>query len=97
MYIRSLSDIPKGRHYVIVTLQGVFIPGDERSRTNPGHGYGERTEHYPSMQVFTHEQEWLKEIEQLSERKTEFVAYLAVPAEIETKTVVNVSFKGKLE
>jgi len=97
MYISSLKDIPKSRHYVIVTVQSVFIPGDERSREAPGHGYGARTEHYPSIQVFENEQDWLKEIQELTERKTEFSAYLAVPAEIETKTTVNVSFKGKLE
>ena len=79
-YVHQISDIPKGEHYVIVTIQGLYIPGDERSRTNPGHGYGERTEYVPSMQVFTKEAEWLNEIKNLvkSDPKAEkFVAYKA--------------------
>lgn len=81
-YVSKLTDIPKGEHYVIVEMTSVFIPGDERSRTNPGHGYGERTEHYTQMQVFTSKEEWLVEVRELVERDPKgekFVAY-HVPA-----------------
>lgn len=46
--VEKVSDIPTGRHFAVLIYKtaSVFIPGDERSRTNPGHGYPERTETY---------------------------------------------------
>lgn len=32
------SDIPDGHHYAIIEFRKIHVPGDERSRTNPGHG-----------------------------------------------------------
>lgn len=92
-YVSKLTDIPKGEHYVIVEMTGVHIPGDERSRTNPGHGYGERTEHYTQMQVFTSEEEWAGRIAALIERDPKgekFVAY-KVPALAKISHEVTVS------
>ncbi len=38
-YVRCVADIPKIPHYALFVNDSVHIPGDERSRTNPGHGY----------------------------------------------------------
>jgi len=38
--------------YLVVSEVSVYIPGDERSRTNPGHGYPERTEQYKEVREF---------------------------------------------
>ena len=35
----SSSDVPKTPHFAIVVFSSVHVDGDERSRTNPGHGY----------------------------------------------------------
>jgi hypothetical protein len=81
-YVHKLTEIPKGEHYVIIEMTSVFIPGDERSRTHPGHGYPERTEYYTQMQVFTSEEEWAGRIAAMMERDPrgeKFVAY-KVPA-----------------
>jgi hypothetical protein len=40
----SLSQIPVVPHFAILRTTSVTIPGDERSRTNPGHGYPESAE-----------------------------------------------------
>lgn len=65
----SPSDIPEGHHFAIVLFKqsSVHIPGDERSRTNPGHGYPERTETYTTNEyTFTHNRdEWVKEIQKI--------------------------------
>ena len=61
MYVNRAEDIPSGEHWAIIRTVGVFIPGDERSRTNPGHGYPERTENYLSYQAFTDEAEFRAE------------------------------------
>lgn len=44
MYINQKSDMPQGEHYAIVEFSSIHVPGDERSRTNPGHGYSAHTE-----------------------------------------------------
>lgn len=48
------SDVPVGHHYAVLVYKSssVFIPGDERSRTNPGHGYPERYESYDSFEHY---------------------------------------------
>lgn len=51
-YAHQCSDIPKSEHWVILESDSVTIPGDERSRTNPGHGYPESTNHYLSYEVY---------------------------------------------
>lgn len=94
-YVRKLSDIPKEPHYVIVKIGSVHIPGDERSRTHPGHGYGERTEHYPEMRVTTDKTLWEKEIAeelQYDPKQQLFIAYF-VPHIAEVKTEVKVSIE----
>lgn len=62
-YIHKIGDIPKGEHWAILRDESVTIPGDERSRTNPGHGYPESTEHYMNYVAFTNEAEFRKELE----------------------------------
>lgn len=42
-------DIPKTEHLAVVYTDSIFIPGDERSRTNPGHGYPDS---YETRQVY---------------------------------------------
>lgn len=52
--VNRKSDVPVGKHYAILVYKSssVFIPGDERSRTNPGHGYPERYESYDSFEHY---------------------------------------------
>ena len=92
-YVSSLSDIPQAPHFVIVKMTSVHIPGDERSRTNPGHGYPEHTEHYTQMQVTTSKDEWTREIARLIEsdpQQKTFIAY-HVDAIASVKTTVQVT------
>lgn len=51
-YVSHLSQLPAETHYVALRGVSVHIPGDERSRTNPGHGYPESTEHHLSYIAF---------------------------------------------
>lgn len=39
--VGSPDEIPDKKHFAILifTTSSVHVPGDERSRTNPGHGY----------------------------------------------------------
>lgn len=40
------------RYWMVVTENSVLVPGDERSRTAPGHGYPEHREYYKNVQCF---------------------------------------------
>lgn len=94
-YVRQLSDIPKEPHYVIVKIGSVHIPGDERSRTNPGHGYPARTMTHPEMRVTTNKAHWEKEIAeelQSDPQQQKFIAYF-VPSLAVVKTEVKVSIE----
>lgn len=46
MQVHKPSDVPDGQHFAVLVYKtsGTYVPGDERSRTNPGHGYPEHTE-----------------------------------------------------
>lgn len=51
-YVKQPSEIPTTEHWAILTSESVTIPGDERSRTAPGHGYPEHTENYLSYAAY---------------------------------------------
>ena len=46
--------------YAVIVEKSVYHEGDERSRTNPGHGYGARTEEYKSLETFKTQAEMLE-------------------------------------
>ena len=51
-FITDPKDIPNVEHWAIVEQDGVHIPGDERSRTNPGHGYPSHTQNYLRYELY---------------------------------------------
>ena len=75
-YVSKPSDIPDGPHWAIITTTSVHIPGDQRSRDAPGHGYPERTESYISYEAFASEDDLKAEAErrlQSSFSRTDFI------------------------
>lgn len=55
-----LTGVPQ---WAVLQYRSIYIPGDERSRTNPGHGYPESTERVSDLLVFDSEEElksWLE-------------------------------------
>lgn len=88
----SFKDIPKTEHFVIITTSTIYIPGDERSRTNPGHGYSESTETVINYEAFTDRKKWESQIEYLTKQSSKsFKAFLVKPVEIETKVVIKIN------
>jgi hypothetical protein len=99
-YCKSPADIPGKPHWAILEFGSITIPGDERSRTNPGHGYPEHTETTTTYIAFLDEQEWKAEIARrnLSEfysLRSPFVALAATRARITTKTAVEIDYDRK--
>lgn len=54
-FARAVADLPPGEHWAILEFGSITIPGDERSRQAPGHGYPEHTETTLSYEFFTDE------------------------------------------
>lgn len=42
-FISKVKDVPNEEHYIVLEDRSIYVPGDERSRTNPGHGYPAET------------------------------------------------------
>lgn len=58
IYVHKPSDIPSFDHWAVIEGSSYWTPGDERSRTNPGHGYPESTTQIVNYIVFTDEAEF---------------------------------------
>ena len=56
-YISDKSEIPTTPHWALLEFGTIHIPGDERSRTHPGHGYGETTESTIKYMAFDSQEE----------------------------------------
>jgi hypothetical protein len=61
---------PPGTKYLLIVFKttSVFVPGDERSRTNPGHGYpsGNETFKTPEIYAFPSEEELTLQVKDLA-------------------------------
>lgn len=67
-YPKSPSILPTVPYWVIFTQGSVYVPGDERSREAPGHGYPARTEQHIDQAVYTDKAEFEGEIKKLVDR-----------------------------
>lgn len=94
-YCHTLSDIPAGPHYAILRGASIYIPGDERSKQYPGHGYPASTEHYLNYIAYTDRAEWEAEVSRLAKEQTgqspTFIAIQVTPAVVETTVKVSIS------
>lgn len=51
MQVSKIEKFPKEKHYAAIEFDSVWIEGDERSRTHPGHGY---PGHYKDIVSYIH-------------------------------------------
>lgn len=78
--------------YLLITSKTIYIPGDERSRTNPGHGYPESTETCPVLKWFDTEQQVLDYLEKWGRNiKDPQIWELAGKVKLEVKTTLSLS------
>ncbi len=62
IYVKTPADIPSREHWAILEGRSISIPGDERSRTNPGHGYPESVERFLDYVAYLDEAEFKREL-----------------------------------
>lgn len=98
-WIHKPSEVPTQPHFAIFEANSIHVPGDERSRQYPGHGYPASTEYFLSYVAFDNKEEWEADIQERATRKNpdKFVAVYIIPAKVETKIVVNVSTPNAIE
>lgn len=89
-YPNSLTDLPNEPYLAILETSSIYIEGDERSKTNPGHGYPAHTVTSWSMSLYDSKDEWTKQIELLTERNKQFQAVKIVPAKVETTVEIKI-------
>lgn len=89
---KTIAEIPNEESFAILYPESHTVPGDERSRTNPGHGYPEHTVEYWRIELYKNEEDWVEEIKKLSNRRgystVDFKAVIIKPAIISNEIVV---------
>lgn len=93
IYVHTPDQIPNCEHYAIFQGESVTIPGDERSRTNPGHGYPEHTDYHVSYEAYIDRAAFEKAVQ---ERAKPTIGYartfrIAKITPLEVKIAVSVS------
>lgn len=83
--------IPKTEHWALLVNVSTTVPGDERSRSNPGHGYPEHTVESIDYEAFTEYANFENRVLQLTNRRATFTAIKVQPLTIETKVSIKVS------
>ncbi len=95
MQICTTADqVPTAPHYVILRFRSCQTEGDERSRTNPGHGYPSETINYVEYWQTSDRTRWEERILELTKEKQPFKA-LHVDAVAIVKPTVNVQIDLK--
>jgi hypothetical protein len=94
-FINNPKDIPDVEHWAIIEQDSVYIPGDERSRTNPGHGYPAQTRDFISYEMYLTEDKLLQAIKELEDpkygSKKDYRVIKVTPMKVSTS--LNISIK----
>lgn len=92
-YATEITDVPDKEHWVILLNDGVYIPGDERSITNPGHGYPEEKRSFLSYKIYLTKEKLLEAIQELENpkygSKQPYKVLKVTPVKIETKLTID--------
>ena len=85
-----MTQIPEVEHWAIITTSSYTVPGDERSRTNPGHGYPEHTVETIGYDAYTDFVEFTEALERIARRNTRFRAVHVQPMTVDVKVSVKI-------
>lgn len=93
-YAHLVADVPNEDHWVIIKNDSVHIPGDDRSRTHPGHGYPESTKNYLSYEVYLTQEKLLEAIKELEEprygNRTQYKVLKVTPMSVKKQVSLSV-------
>lgn len=87
--VSNQERMPVQDHFAILRYRRITIPGDERSRTHPGHGYPESVEAVVEYDAYFVRAEWEAEVARLTrDRLTPFSALVVTVPSITTRVEV---------
>jgi len=86
-------DLINEPHYAILTFGSTYVPGDERSRTNPGHGYPAHTDDYIKYEAYgdNEKEVWEMKIEFYTKSGHTFQAMRVIPAKVTSEVNVEIN------
>jgi len=87
-FISEVSKFPEGESFIILRPKSIHIPGDQRSREAPGHGYPASSEDCWDLILFDSREEWEDEIKKLTNQSQQFVPLAGTRPVITTTTSV---------
>lgn len=86
------NTVPSLKHWAIITRRSITIPGDQRSRDAPGHGYPEHQEDSIIYQAYSNEAVWKEDVREcMNQRYHDWHAVLVIPASVEMDVKISVS------
>ncbi len=83
-----MTDLFK-EHFAIISTSRIYVPGDERSRTNPGHGYPEHYEDTIQYEAFDSEEKLKAGILRKEKYGNNFRVIRAIPISHEQKIEIS--------
>jgi hypothetical protein len=93
IYVHKKEHAPKVEHWAIFKFSTINIPGDERSRQAPGHGYPAHDEPVVNYEAYLDQAEWVAEVSRLESLvfgDKNFFAVKIIPATITHKVTIEV-------
>jgi hypothetical protein len=92
-FVKHVEDIPQDEHYACYSQGYEHIPGDERSRTHPGHGYPASTTYFVNYMAFLTLEKLQAYLEFNAKRQTpeKLVVAKITPLKVEQKISVSIS------
>jgi hypothetical protein len=95
-HVSDLTKMPTEPHFAVIKFGSTYIEGDERSRTNPGHGYPAHSIPNVEYIVFKDRSSWEIYIDGLLHPKyghpdKNWTAVQISPAKVYTKTQMSIS------
>lgn len=85
-----MARIPDKEHWAIITTSSYTVPGDERSRTHPGHGYPEHSVETIEYDAYSDFHQFERAVESATHRKSVFRAVHVMPMTVEVSVSVKV-------
>ena len=91
-FVSTKDKFPSASHWAILKFSTTSVPGDERSRTNPGHGYPAHSVDNVNYEAYYTEEKFLEAIEDLENGTFSRGSYVAFKVEpLTIKTTISVS------
>jgi hypothetical protein len=96
-FVNSASEVPNGEHYAIIQSDSIWIPGDQRSKDCPGHGYPASSKAVVSYEAYLTKEKFLEAIKELENprfgSKKNYVAIKVTPIKITTSINIDIQEK----